>query len=442
MNIWKRSRALGAPALVLALALAAPQPARAERELVDRVVAIVDDNAILLSEVLQEMNLLRLQRNIGELSEADQQQLFKTVLGDMIADQLLVAQAKSQGYEVSDQDLREAVDEAVRTIKERIGGEERYRAELQRQGLTEAEVRDLHREQKRKQMLAARVIQTDIRRQIHITDDQVRAYFESHRDSLPPELLKTPESVRLADLLVVPQPAPERVAAARAKIEAAARRVAAGDDFAQVATDVSEWPTARNGGFMGSFRYGDFESDAFDEAVAKLDPGQVSEIFETRFGLQIVKLESRQGDEMTARHIVVKLQPTEDDVVRAFDKAQALRKRILAGESFENLARLESDDIRTRDKGGLLDDHVDTSELRPEFRASIDSLAVGGVSSVIKSQDGFYLFKVVERTESRTATFDDVRENLQRYMEQLEVEKRYRTYLEDLRKRFNVDIKV
>lgn len=442
MNIWKRSRALGAPALVLALALAAPQPARAERELVDRVVAIVDDNAILLSEVLQEMNLLRLQRNIGELSEADQQQLFKTVLGDMIADQLLVAQAKSQGYEVSDQDLREAVDEAVRTIKERIGGEERYRAELQRQGLTEAEVRDLHREQKRKQMLAARVIQTDIRRQIHITDDQVRAYFESHRDSLPPELLKTPESVRLADLLVVPQPAPERVAAARAKIEAAARRVAAGDDFAQVATDVSEWPTARNGGFMGSFRYGDFESDAFDEAVAKLDPGQVSEIFETRFGLQIVKLESRQGDEMTARHIVVKLQPTEDDVVRAFDKAQALRKRILAGESFENLARLESDDIRTRDKGGLLDDHVDTSELRPEFRASIDSLAVGGVSSVIKSQDGFYLFKVVERTESRTATFDDVRENLQRYMEQQEVEKRYRTYLEDLRKRFNVDIKV
>lgn len=442
MNIWKRSRALGAPALVLALALAAPQPARAERELVDRVVAIVDDNAILLSEVLQEMNLLRLQRNIGELSEADQQQLFKTVLGDMIADQLLVAQAKSQGYEVGDQDLRESVDEALRAIKERIGGEERYRAELQRQGLTEAEVRDLHREQKRKQMLAARVIQTDIRRQIHITDDQVRAYFESHRDSLPPELLKTPESVRLADLLVVPQPAPERVAAARAKIEAAARRVAAGDDFAQVATDVSEWPTARNGGFMGSFRYGDFESDAFDEAVAKLDPGQVSEIFETRFGLQIVKLESRQGDEMTARHIVVKLQPTEDDVVRAFDKAQALRKRILAGESFENLARLESDDIRTRDKGGLLDDHVDTSELRPEFRASIDSLAVGGVSSVIKSQDGFYLFKVVERTESRTATFDDVRENLQRYMEQLEVEKRYRTYLEDLRKRFNVDIKV
>jgi peptidyl-prolyl cis-trans isomerase SurA len=240
---------------------------------------------------------------------------------------------------------------------------------------------------------------------------------------------------------VAPQPAPEKVAAARAKIDAVAKRVAAGEDFAKIATEVSEWPTAKNGGLLGNFRYGDFESEAFDEAVSKLEPGQVSGVIETRFGLQIVKLESRTGEEMTARHIVIKLEATQDDVVRALEKAQSLRRRILKGEDFAALARQESDDVRTRDSGGALEQEVNAAELRPEFRASLDSVQVGGVSSVIRSQDGFYLFKVVARTESRSASYDEVKENLRRYLEQVEVEKRYRSYLADLRKRFHVELK-
>ena len=204
-------------AAVLPLLVALPRVAHAERQLVDRVVAQVDDESILLSEVLQEMNLIRLQRNIGDLDEDGQKKLFQSVLNDMIADQLLVAQAKSKGFEINDEDLRQAVDEAIRNIKDRMGGEEAYRAELQRQGLTEAEVRDLHKDQKRKQMLAARVIQSDIRKQISVPDDQVHAFYESHKDSLPPELLNTPETVRLADILVAPHPDEKKVAAARSR---------------------------------------------------------------------------------------------------------------------------------------------------------------------------------------------------------------------------------
>ena len=423
------------------LLLAAGGPAHAERELVDRVVAYVDDDPILLSEVLQEMNMVRLQRNLRELSEADQAELFKNILEEMIADRLLVAQAGTRGFEVSEQDLRDAVDEDIRTIKERVGGEERYREELARQGYTEVEVRDLRKDQARRRMLASRVLQTEVRRGIVVTEAEVKMWYDTKRDSLPPELLRTPETLQLGHILVAPQADSSRVRAARVKIEAAAKRLAAGEDFGKIATEVSEWPTARNGGFLGTFRYGDFESDEFDRTVAALEPGQTSGIVETRFGLQIVRLESRKGEEMTGRHIVVKLAPDENATVRAFERTAELRRRIMKGESFEELARANSDDSNTREAGGIVEGEWKRDELRPEFRAPLDSTAVGGVTSVIRTEAGFHLFKVVGRTTSENASYEQIQPALRRWLEQRAFETRYRTYLENLRKNFHVDVK-
>lgn len=437
-----RRLAVIAAFILAGFVVAVPPSARAERQVLDRVVATVDDESILLSEVLQEMNLVRMQRNLTSLDEEAQQKLFQTVLESMINDQLLVAQAKAKGVEVTDDELREAVDEAVTEIKDNLGGEEKYRAELQKQGLTEAELRDLHKEQRRKQILASRLIQSDVRKEVRITDDQVRQFYETSRDSLPPELLTTPATVRLAHILVVPRPDSARVAVARRKIEAARERVRKGEDFATVAKQVSEWPTAESGGNLGTFRYGDFGSEAFDQAVAKLEPGQLSDIIETRFGLQIVRLDTRKGDEMTARHIVVKLGADENASVRALDLAQSIRNRALGGESFEELAKTYSDDTNTRDQGGMVAQELPTTELVPEFRAAVDTVDVGGISQVVRSSSGFHLFKVVSRTESRTPSPEELQEPIRRYLEQREVERRYRTYLADLRKKFLVQVKV
>lgn len=428
--------------VILTLLATLPPHARAQRQMVDRVVAIVDDESILLSEVLQEMNLIRMQRNIGQMSQADQEKLFHSVLESMIDDQLIVAQARAKDIQVTDDEVRDAVDDELRRIKENLGGEEKYRAELQRQGLTEADLRDLHMDQKRKQILGARLIQAEIRRNINISDDEVRQFFESKPDSIPKDLVQSPATVRLAHILIAPRPDPAQVAAARAGIETAKKRIEAGEDFATVAKEVSQWPTAASGGYLGSFRYGDFGSDAFDEAVAKLEPGEASDIIETRFGLQIVKLESRKGDEMTGRHIVFKLEADEDAQVRALDLAQSLLQRAQAGEDFQELARTYSDDTNTRDNGGIVDQELPVSDLVPEFRAAIDSVPVGGVSKVVQSQNGFHFFKVLARSDAHTVSFDEIREPLRRYLEQVEVEKRYRDYLVKLHEKFVVDIKV
>ena len=432
----------GVVALCLGAGLLAPGgPAGAEREMVDRVVAMVDDESILLSDVLREMNLVRLQRGLAEITEAQQQQLFRSVLDGMIDDQLLVAQAKVKSYEVGEQELSDSVDKEIRSIKERLGGEEAYRRELQRQGFTEAEVRDMHREQRRKQILASRVVQNELRPQVSITSDEVRQFYEIQRDSVPPELLRTPVRVRLADILVIPRDE-EKERAAKAKMDGIMQRLQSGEDFAKVATEQSEWPTAKNGGWLGKFRYGDFESDAFDEAVSKLEPGQTSPVIPTKFGLMLVKLESRDGEVMTARNIVVKIEIDENARVSALERALDLRRRALAGEDFEALARQYSDDPLTRDKGGVVEDEWDIEGLRPEFRSAVDSLAVGEISNVLNTANGFYILKILQRAESKETTFEEIREPLHRYLEQRELEKLFQSYVRDLRKKFFVDVKV
>jgi peptidyl-prolyl cis-trans isomerase SurA len=425
----------------LLAALLGALPAAAQRERIDRVVAQVDDEAILLSDVLREMDLVRLQRNLGALDAGQQEELYRQVLASMIDDQLLVAQAKTKGFEVGEGELTDAVDEQIRAIKQRLGGEEAYRAELQRQGLTEVEVRDMHRDQRRKQILAMRVIQTEVRTGISITIQQVREFYESQRDSVPPELLRTPETVRLADILIAPRVDDSQMQDALARINLAARRIENGEDFATVASEVSEWPTARSGGSLGKFRYGDFDSERFDEAVSKLEPGEVSDVVETKFGLMIVKLESRDGDVMSARHIVVKTSLNEDAKVDALNRAMEIRRRILAGESFQDLARLYSDDPLTKDQGGALEDAWAISELRPQFRAAIDSVDVGEISEIVNTPNGFYLFKVLQRTQSEETSYEQIEAPLRRYLESRALERKYREYVTKLRSEFYVDIK-
>jgi peptidyl-prolyl cis-trans isomerase SurA len=435
-----RSMLLG-PCLSIWITCLVVPSLHAERELVDRVVAIVDSQAILLSDVLREMNLTRLQRDLRNLTEPEQEALFKKVLDDMINDQLLVAQAKVKGFEVGDQELQDAVDEAIRSIKQRIGSEEAYRAELERQGLTEAEVRDMHREQRRKQILASRVLQSELRSKISITDDQVEEFWMTHRDSLPDEFKFTPETVQLAHILTVPT-TEDLVARVHARMDSIVARLDAGEDFATLAQRVSEWPTAQRGGDLGDFRYGDFGSDEFDAAVSKLQPGQTSPPFETRFGVMIVKLESRDGDVMRARHILLKVEPSENAQVEALERAQEIRRRVVAGENFEELARQYSDDPNSRDRGGVLENEWATDDLLPEFRAPIGALEVGGISDVVKSPNGFHVFKLLARNRSRETTLADVRDPLRRYLEQVELEKRFEAYVNELRKQFYVDIRV
>jgi peptidyl-prolyl cis-trans isomerase SurA len=417
-------------------------PVQAQREPIDRVVAQVDEEFILLSDVLQEMNLVRMQRRLERMTEAEQQELFDQVLNDMIDDQLLVVAAREKGFEPGDQEVQAEVDKRMAAIKQQLGGEEAYHQELERQGLNEADVRDMHREQALKQILAARIIESELRSKVNVTEDEVLDFYQNKRDSLPPELLSSPERLRLAHILVIPRTDTTHRQAAQEKAEAALQRIRGGEDFAEVAKQVSEWPNASRGGDLGEFSYGDFNLEGFDETISKLDPGETSDVFETNLGYMIVKLDSRNGNKMTARMIILKTDPGEDGMVEALERAQELKRRIERGEGFEELAARFSDDPTTRDNGGELENEWAPSDLLPEFRQALEGVGVGEVTDVVRSTNGFHIIKVLRRTQPHENNFEDIQAALRRYLEQRELERLFNNYVRDLRQHFYVSINV
>jgi peptidyl-prolyl cis-trans isomerase SurA len=427
---------------ILAVLPLAVSPTQAQREAIDRVVAQVDEEFILLSEVLQEMNLVRMQQKLERMTESEQQELFTRVLNDMIDDQLLVVAARDKGFEPGDQEVQAEVDKRVASIKQNLGGEETYRQELERQGLNEADVRDMHREQALKQILAARIIERELRSKVHITDDQVLMFYQTNRDSLPPELLRSPEKLRLAHIMTVPRTEDSRAEDAAKKANDALQRVRGGEDFGAVAKEVSEWPNASRGGDLGEFGYGDFNLDTFDEVLSNLKPGETSDVFETGIGYMLVQLDSREGDKMRARMIVMKTDPGEGAVDEALERAQEILTRIKRGESFEELAARYSDDPTTRDNGGELEEELAPSDVRPEFRNAIATLGTGEVSDVVRISTGFHIIKVIGRTQSRDNNYEDIEAALRRFLEQRELESLFTNYVRDLRSRYYVSIQV
>ncbi len=90
----------------------------------------------------------------------------------------------------------------------------------------------------------------------------------------------------------------------------------------------------------------------------------------------------------------------------------------------------------------MLEDAWAVSELRPQFKAAIDSTAVGDISEIVNTPNGFYIFKVLQRNRSEETSYEQIEEPLRRFLESRALETKYREYVDELRETFYVDIKV
>lgn len=380
--------AAAAPSHAQFLATPAPNPAeptRAEPDdgTLDRIVAIVDEDVVLRSELLRAVNqvVAQYQRNPQQLPARPI--LERQVLDRLIMTRLQVAKAGQSGVRVGDIEIDQAVGNIARTNKMDV---DQLRSAIARDGLSYEEFRRNLRDELVTQRLRQRVAQST-----QVSDAEIDIALANNS-------LKTGE-VRLSHILVaVPDGASaEQIQAAREKAERVQREASApGADFAAIAIRSSDGQDALQGGDIGWRRY-DQVPEMFSDLLQGMSAGDVSPAVRGPSGFHILKLTEQRAQgkqlvtEFHAQHMMVKI----DELVSAADaekKINDLRRRIEGGEDFATLAKTHSDDATSANGGGDMGWFpIDT--YGPQVGEVISGLKDGELSQPFRSNAGYHFVK-------------------------------------------------
>jgi peptidyl-prolyl cis-trans isomerase SurA len=267
-------------------------PSLAFAALVDKVVAVVNDEVITLSEVEEEatrMYQALAKESSGQALVNSLAEAREATLNGLIDRRLISQRAKSTNTTVSDEELAAAVD----TTRNRANlSPAEFKNKLERSGLTE----EMFRKQLREQVLQSKLVSYDVRAKIVVTDEMIRDYYNERYSAsaaqgsfylLQMGFLVNPE-------ITDPEKLKEEKAKTRKRAEQALALVRKGEEeFKALAKKISDLPSAADGGDLGILKLDDM-APAMSNAVAPLKPGEVSGIVETSDGYQFFKVLSEK----------------------------------------------------------------------------------------------------------------------------------------------------
>lgn len=388
-------------ALALAALLAAPFAARAAKQPFDGIVAVVDDQIILLSE-LEELRMVAAdqQPGIGRLS-ADRQR--KELLNRLIDDKVLLVKAKQDtNIKVSERDIAPRVEDAIARYVEQQGGEKKFETLLkQTNGMSLSQFRSRLGQQYLEQAYRQKLQYKYVGDQ-EPSNSQVREFFAKYQDSLPMQQ----NGVKLSHIQVKVMPGAALEKAAWQKADTLIKRLDKGESFADLAKAHSDDYSGKGGGDIGYTKRGTLDPD-YERAAFSLDAGDYAKVpVRSRHGYHVIKVTGKKDNEVRTSHILVKLTPSAEDTARTRAFMDSLRAAALKGADFSAMARKHSEDKRTREQGGHLG-WFTREQMDPRYLSAVDTLPEGGISAPVAISDGFHLFRLDKKASSRKLNLEE-----------------------------------
>ena len=430
---------------------AAPKPSAQPRGDValDAIAAMVNDEPVLASDV-EEQLFLFLQRSQAHPDSAQVDTLRRQVLDQLIDDKVLLAEAKRQSVTVNPAEVAKQVEGAIAEAKQRLGGEEGFQQQLLRENTTEERLRERYKGDVERQMTEQRLVQKMFPKKT-VTQAEAEAYYNLHKDKFP----KVPPQLKLQVIQITPSPDSLMLAAGKAKIDGLRKRIASGEKFAKIAAEASDDPgSAKAGGDLSFFRRGQMEP-ALEDAAFALAPGKLSQPVRTPYGWHLVETierdtvrspagkDSVDADgkpivEVHARHILVKVTPSDADVDRAFELAKKVREQAVKGMDFAALVRKHSSFAGQASADGDLG-FLSLGQMQPAIRAGLEPLKIGDVSEVLSNAQGFNIFKVNDRKPEREYQVSEIKEELPEAVAQAQFREKYDAWLKTLRAKAQIE---
>lgn len=407
--------------------------AQAEPRLIDKIVAVVGEEALMASELQQRIQQANEQIAERGIRPPPANILRQQVLDRLIVDTIQLQLAKQGGLRVDEQTLNETL---AKIAQQNAMTLRQFSQAIEADGITFLEFR----EQIRQEMLISQVRQRRVGERIQVSEQEVDNYLTS-----PEALRQDGREFRVAHILIsVPDnPSPEQVKQAQQRAEALKQTLDAGADFQEQAIAMSAADEAFSGGDLG-WRSALALPSLFADRVPNLAVGGIAGPIRSASGFHIIKLlETRGGEEFLidqtqARHLLLSPNAVRDEQATLAEILK-LKQRIAKGERLATLARELSDDRGSKQSGGSLG-WVSPGQMVPEFEAAMNELAVGEVSQPVESQFGWHLIEVEERRKSdMTDTLR--RQQVRRILAERRFEEEVQNWLREIRDSTWVEIR-
>jgi len=373
---------------------------------VNKVVAKVGGELILLSDIQEQ--LAYIEDKQGSVSPEDRCYILESLL----AQKLLVNQAKLDSVVVMDEEVDAQIDGRIEQILAMMNNDisqfEGY------YGKTVEQVRSQMFREMKSQLLAERM-RSQVMSKAEATPSEVVSYYKSiPSDSLP----YYNSEVELQELVTRPEVNKVEREKAIEKLEDLRKKIVEDSaSFTSLARTYSDDPgSARNGGDLGMMKRGSLVPE-FEATAYNLRPNEVSEIVETEYGFHIIKLLERRGNNIHTQHILIKPEITEQDLEFAKMKLDSIRNLIVFDSlSFEAAVRIHGyDKVQSYNNGGRMinpatgDNFFEVGDLDPEIYFSTDTLEVGEITQPLEfSAPGretlFRIIKLNSRTDPHKAS--------------------------------------
>jgi peptidyl-prolyl cis-trans isomerase C len=261
-----------------------------EKEPQKEKVAVVNGVVITNDQYSTELEIQRnrVAQQGAQLSDSQLAKLKKEVLDGLIEREMLYQESQKNGIKITEQE----VDNQFATFRKHFSNEDEYKDAIGKMNITENEIK----EQITRGLAIRELIDRKITKNVSVTDEESKAFYDGN-----PQFFKQPEQVKASHILIKSDAnaSDSEKSEARKKIEDIQQKLKEGGDFAKLAEEYSEGPSKVKGGDLGFFRRGQMVKP-FEDAAFAMQPNEVSDIVETRFGYHLIKVYDRKPEQVLA----------------------------------------------------------------------------------------------------------------------------------------------
>ena len=367
-------------------------------EPIDRIVAIVEDDVILDSELQREMAMIRARMQESKAQLPPETVLRRQVLEKIIMDKLQRQLAERAGVNVSEEMLNSSAADIAQRNNMSL---EQFRSELEASGMSYKAFLD----NMRNEIVINQLRAKEIGGRIKVSDSEVEHYMETQEKAG-----EEANQYHLGHLLIAVKEgaSASEIQKAQSKADALVKKLRAGQDFSQTAISDSDDANALKGGDLGWMTINEIPTQLVSD-IKKMRLNEISDPIRSPSGFHIIKILGLKSDiddhvisTTKVRHILIKTNELVDDN-EARKRILALKARIADGDDFATLARSHSDDKGSALRGGDLG-WVEPGSLVKPFEEAMSKLAVNEISEPVQSQFGWHLIQVLDRKDKDNAS--------------------------------------